>query len=339
MKADRRQVDQALARPGDIRLFLLYGPDDSGSRAVARRLGAAMGAEAERIDLSGADLKSDPARLSDEAAALSMFGGARWILVDPAGEEVLPAVEALIEAPAAGNPVAIICGAIKPSSKLLKLAIASPSALAFPSYLPNAADAERGLADLARGLGLDVSRDISRRIVAECGGNSALAERELEKYALYLDAEPGAAKRLDHDVIDRLGAGSEGDLSRLVHAVVGGDSLMVDAEVQRLRSEGQEGITLLRAMLRRMLLLARLRAEVEAGKPPASVVEAAGKSLFWKEKPIYQQQISRWRSDLIAKAVTRLTEAEREVMRPGGPGVMAADHCLFAIARQAARLR
>ena len=72
-----------------------------------------MGDDAERIDLSGAELKADPARLADEAAAISMFGGARWILVEQAGDEILPALEALIEAPAAGNPVAIVAGALK----------------------------------------------------------------------------------------------------------------------------------------------------------------------------------------------------------------------------------
>ena len=45
--------------------------------------------EAERIDLGGADLRGDPARLADEAASISMFGGARWILVEPAGDESL----------------------------------------------------------------------------------------------------------------------------------------------------------------------------------------------------------------------------------------------------------
>ena len=55
-----------------------------------------------------------------------MFGGARWILVEPAGDEIVPALEALLEAPAAGNPVAVLAGALKPASKLLKLALAAP---------------------------------------------------------------------------------------------------------------------------------------------------------------------------------------------------------------------
>src|SRR3546814_18766965 len=92
-----------------------------------------MGAEAERIELGGAELKADPARLADEAASISLFGGARYIVVEASGDAVLAAVEALIEAPTAGHPGAIVAGALRPSTKPLKLAIPDKSAPAFSS--------------------------------------------------------------------------------------------------------------------------------------------------------------------------------------------------------------
>lgn len=340
MKANRAQVEKALKAPAETRFFLLHGPDDSGSRALSRLLGAAMGAEAERIDLSGGDLKADPARLADEAASISMFGGARWILVDPAGDEVVPAVEALLEAPAAGNPVILLAGALKPASKLLKLALAAPGAMAFASYLPDARDADRLAAELGRAAGLILRPDVARRLAESCGGNRAVIGQELAKFALYVGALPEAPKPIDHDELDALGAGSdEGDLSRLVDSAVGGDAAGLEAELARLHAEGQEGITLLRAMLRRISLLARLRAEVEQGSSPAAVMASSGKSLFWKDKEEVGRQLGRWRSDLLAKAMTRLVEAERQVKASGGIGPLAADAELFAICRQAARLR
>jgi DNA polymerase-3 subunit delta len=340
VRANRGQVEKALKAPAATRFFLLHGPDDSGSRALARLLGAAMGAGAERIDFTGSDLKGDPARLADEAASISMFGGARWILVDPAGDETVPAVEALQEAPAAGNPVILLAGGLKPASKLLKLALAAPDALAFASYLPDARDADRLAAELGRAEGLILRPDVARRVAESCGGNRSLIAQELAKFALYAGASPEAPKAMDHDVIDLLGADSdEGDLSRLVDSALGGDSAGLEAELARLHAEGQEGITLLRAMLRRMSLLARLRAEVEQGSSPSAVMASSGKSLFWKEKDEVGRQLGRWRGELIAKAMARLLEAERQVKASGGIGPLAADEELFAICRQAARLR
>ena len=340
MKANRGQAEKALRSPGDTRLFLLHGPDESGSRGLVGLLAAAMGGGAERIDLSGADLRNDPARLADEAAAVSMFGERSWILVEQAGDEAAAAVEALLAAPAAGNPVALVAGALKPASKLLKLAIAAPDAVAFASYPPDAGQADRLVTELARGHGLMVRPDVARRIAEACAGHRGVIDQELAKYALYAGAAADAPKPLDHDAVDAVGAGAdEGDLARLVDSVAGGDAAALESELARLRAEGKEGITLTRAVLRRMLLLARLRARVEQGAGVGDVMASAGKSLFWKDKAMVGRQLGRWRAALLAKAVSRLVEAERQVMRRGGPGVVAAEAELFAICRQAARLR
>jgi len=123
------------------------------------------------------------------------------------------------------------------------------------------------------------------------------------------------------------------DDERAVQALVAVDTAgtcdfeTVEALVAGLPADGNEG------------LLARLRAEVEQGSNPAAVMASSGKSLFWKEKDEIGRQLGRWRADLLAKAMSRLVEAERQVKAAGGIGPLAADEELFAICRQAARLR
>lgn len=338
MKASRQQVEQALSAPASVRFFLFYGPDEAGSRALARRLGQAAGAGAERIELSGGELKSDPARLADEASSISLFGGARYIMVEASGDEILPAVEALLEAQG-GNPVAIVTGALKPASKLLKLALAEPGVMALASYVPEGRDADRLVLDLGRELGLQMTPDMARRIADLAGGNRDSIAQELTKFALYLDAAPDRVSSLHHDVIDLLGANrDEGDLSKVVDGVVTGNAALLNAELLRLASEGIEGIPLIRAVLRRLSLLARLRAQVEKGNSASSVIAAQGKAIFWKEKDAVTLQVTKWRSAMLAKATSRLLEAERQIKASGGVGPLAANEELFAICRQAARL-
>ena len=341
MKANRAQVEQALRSPRpDLRFILLHGPDEAGSRALAKLLAEALPADAERVDLSGAELKADPARLADEAASIPLFGGARYVLVESAGEESIPALEALLSGPAAGNPVVVIAGALRASARLLKLALGEERALAFASYLPDEREAGRLALDLGRQRGLTMQPDVGRRIADAAGANRTLIGLELDKFALYLDASPERPRTLEHEALDALGAASEeGDLSRLVESAGGGDAQALHAELLRLSGEGVNGILLVRAMLRRMLLLARLRAQVERGNSVDAVMTSQGKSLFWKDKPAVSQQLARWTSELLAKAIGRLLEAERQVKAPGALGPTAVDEELFAICRQAARLR
>lgn len=341
MKANRGQIERALdAPPADIRLFLLHGPDESGSRQLAERIDRAMGAGAERIDLEGAELKGDPARLADEAAAISLFGGARHIRINPAGDESLAAVEALIAAEQAGNPAVLIAGALKGTSKLLQLALKSPAILAFASYPPEGQEADRLAMAMARDAGLRLDRDAATRLARAAGNDRAILAREIDKLALYLDAAPDRPADAGHDALDAVGADAgESDLTRMVDAVMGGRPEAAGIELARLAQEGVEGIALLRALIRRLHILIQLRAEIEQGSSPAEVMASSGKSLFWKEKDSIARQISIWPAARLATALGRVLDTERAVKSSASAGPMLVDAELIAIARVAARLR
>ena len=328
MKATRPQLDRALKAPAAVRLFLFHGPDEAASRAFARRVPAAMGADVERVELSGAELKGDPARLSDEAASISMFGGSRCILVSPAGDETVDAVSALLDAPAAGNPVVLQAGTLKPTSKLLKLAISHPGALVFASYAPDARDMERLVIDLAGQRGLSLQSDMAARIAAAAGGDRGVAEQELEKFALYLDAAPGRAVPLGSDTVAAIGASLEdGDMTSLVNALFDGNAGLVEAELGRLRGEGTEGITLIRAALRRALALVRVKGGGNAGWMGGGRIEQGA----------LDRQASAWPVDRLARALGRLLESENQVKAANGVGPLAADVAMVQLARQVGR--
>jgi DNA polymerase III subunit delta len=341
VKPEEARLRRAIDGPDpSIRLYLLYGPDDAGSRALADRLGAAMGAGAERIDLTAGMLKSDPARLADEAAAISLFGGKRWIRLDPATDDAAEAVQALLEAPAAGNPVTAIGGALRKDSKLVKLVQASATALSLQSYLPDAKEAGQIVVQLGRELGLLIRPDIAARIAAACANDRALMARELEKLALYLDAAPERPRPLEQETLDLVGAAmEEGDLTKLANAVFLGDMQATDAELARLASEGILDVPVLRALARRALQLAQLRAQMAQGESIDRVMETAGKAIFWKDQKPIRAQLQRWTPDALETALGRLAEAERQVKAPGYPGAALVEEEVLAISRHAARRR
>jgi DNA polymerase III subunit delta len=341
VKASKDQVERALDSPGaDIRLFLLYGPDEAGSRTLAKRLERAMGSEAERVDLDGATLKADPARLADEAASISLFGDRRHIRLSLSGDEAMPAIEALLESDAAGNPVVIIAGALKPTSALLKRALADKAALAFASYPPDAGEAERIVMALGRENGLRLSPDAARRIATISASDRAVMAREVEKLGLYLDAAPDRPREADLDVLDLISAGNgDGELSRLVDAVLDGNAALASSEMAALSEDGIEGIPLIRAINKRVQLLVRLSAQMADGATAQAAVASVGKALFWKEQGPVTRQLGRWSAQRIAIVATRLLDAERAIKASGSPGTLLANAELIAISRAANRGR
>jgi DNA polymerase-3 subunit delta len=338
VKAEKRQIERALDHLDPaVRCVLLHGPDEAASLILADRLGKAVGAEAERIDLDGAALKSDPARLADEAASNSLFGGSRWIRVRAGGDEIVEAVEALLSAAQAGNPVAIVVGTLKPTSRLLKLALASPAALSFASYLPEAREAGPLVTAMASALNLRLNQEDAQRIFDAAAGDRAIIGRELEKLALFLDAGAERAVTVTSDAVAALTAGEgESSSATLIDAVLTGRYRDAVEELRALADGGEDGVPLVRAMLRRLLQLAALRSEADRSTLTQAMNGPSGKAIFWKDREVVEAELKRWSSSDIAMLVDRITTAQAALMQSGGAGAVLASQELLTIARAAA---
>ena len=337
---DLAEIERALDRPSaETRCYLLYGADESGSRALAARLAAALGPDAERVDLTPAQIKSDPALLADEAASSSLFGGARHIRIDGVGEDCLSAVEALLEAGVAGNPVVLIGAAsLRKDGKLVRRVAADPRGRVHASYAPEGRDAERLATVIAREHGLRIDASVARRLADACNGDRAIVTREVEKLALYADAAADDPRDASHAMLDAIGIDAgEADTARLLDALFAGDLETLDRELARAAADGQEGIPTLRAIMRRVLPMAMARAEMDRGISPEPAIDKVARFLFWRDRKAIARDLPRWSATRLAAIVERLAAMERDLKTGGGPGPIAADNLLFAIARSAQR--
>ena len=337
MKVAKGAIGRAVDDPDPkIRFYLLHGPDQAQSRAFGARLVQALGAD--RFIIISNAIKSDPATLADEAGALSLFGGKRVIWIEPAAEEIAPAVEALLAAPAPESPVVAIAGQLRKTSALLKLAESSPLAVSNAAYLPEGRDAEQMIIDVARRFGLKVGQAVASRLAEACGNDQAVALQELDKLALYVGATPQAPKELGHDAIDAVGAEmAGGDFLRLADLALGGRMEDLLEELSRLPMGGSEAIPAVRSLQRRLLMLAPIRARLEKGESQSAVMASAGRAMFWKDKAPVEAMLGRWSAADLAKAVERCAALERSLIFSNAPQVPALGEELIAVARAARR--
>lgn len=336
MKLHRDKAAAALDRPDpSLRFFLLSGADNAASRLFGQRLLSALGAE--KVSASAAQLKADPAWLADEAASLPMFGGARLLWIEPAGEEVVPAIEALlalalIEAPV----VAITNGSLKKTSALLKLAEGSKAALHIASELQTPREQVGLITELARLEGLRVSPTLAERIAGEAAGDLILARLELQKFALYVGASPDQPADLAEDVVDALGIDqAEAEYGRAGDLAMTGDMGGLATELSLMDAASMDAIPVVRALQRRLLMLAPLKARMEQGQPLGSVTQ----SVWQRDKAVVSRILSRWTAPRLSEAFHRVQTLERDLLlRPVPPGA-ALGETLFQLARVAASQR
>ncbi|MEO5613120.1 MAG: DNA polymerase III subunit delta [Sphingomicrobium sp.] len=340
MKVPKGGIGRAIDQPDRaVRLFLLYGPDEGQSRSHGDRLLKGLGAT--RFLVNAGAVRADPALLADEAGAMSLFGEPRAIWVEPAGDEIADGVAALLSAPASESPVIVIAGALRKTSALLKLTEGDTKALAHASYIPEGQDAERMVADVGRAHGLRIAPDVAARVANACGNDQAIVGQELAKLALYIGASPESPRELDHEAVDAVGADvPEGDFLKLADLALAGELSEVSQELARLSSGGTEAIPVIRALQRRLLVLAPMRAQVEAGERSGAVMASLGKSLFWKDKPLLEKLLATWDVRGLETVAERAGKLERQLMRGDAPPpAEALGEELTAIARKAARRR
>ncbi len=340
MKAARGTILRSVEQPDrSVRFYLFHGPDEAGSRALAERLLKAL--DAEKSVVAGSAVKADPALLASEAGAISLFGGARLVWVEPAGEEIVEGIEALLDAAAVESPVvAILPVGLRRTSALLKLAESHGAALVHASYAPEGRDADRMVIEAGRAEGLRIEPDLAARIAAACNANQAILAHELAKSALYLNAAPDRPSDLTHDVVDLLGADSgTGDMMRLGDLALAGRAGELFEELDRVALTNSEAIPVVRALQRRLLQLAGLRARVEQGESVDAVMTSMGKALFWKDKGLMQQLLSGWSAERLAHMLERSATLEKSIIFSDEPPVAALEEELTIIARAAQRRR
>ena len=136
-------------------------------------------------ELDDAALTADPARLADEAAAISMMGGRRVVRVRGAGNALAKVFESFLADPRGDALVVVEAGDLDKSSALRKIFEGADNAAAIPCYADTPRDLDEVVRRTMKAEGLAIAGDAVEDAVARLGSDRGITRRELEKLALY----------------------------------------------------------------------------------------------------------------------------------------------------------
>lgn len=302
---------------GKARVFFFCGPDEAGTHDAAARVLSMLPDPGERIELSGADLRRDPVRLGDEARSNSLFGGARHIFVRAQGDDAHDAVEVLLSGDVEPCPVLIVAVGATDKSRTAKLLAGRDDALVAMFYPPDLRSVTDAVRNMANAAGLRMGGDIAESIARAAALDTRLAQSEVTKLALYLDASPESPRTADAAALEAVGARTEDEgFASLVNAVLAGEARRLPQELHRMRELGLNPVGVLLAFERRAAQLAQLAARLGPRGDVAALIEAeaAARRIFWKDKRDLGEQLRRWRGRRLERLVAKLMELHRALL-------------------------
>jgi DNA polymerase-3 subunit delta len=365
VKIPPARIDSFVRDPGaDVRAVLVYGPDTGLVRERADSLLRAIvddPADPFRVtSLSAADLAGDPARLSDEAASLSLTGGRRVVRLTEAGDAAADSLGEIMEGDPGGAFIIVQSGPLPPRSALRKLFDSAQGGASIACY----ADEGGGLVDFIREMlaaeNLRASRDALAFLADRLGADRQLTRRELEKLVLYMaggqdgdaagdgpddsaggsSGDGGGAAEINlADAVACVGDSAAFGLDDAVYSAADGDYAGVDRVVDRLFLEGVAPVAILRAAGRHFQRLHLVAGRVAAGGKAEQAMAALRPPVFFKQKNRFRAQIGWWTGATLGRALELLTDAETQCKTTGLPDRAVCSRALMALANTAARGR
>ncbi len=179
--------------PPSLVAALVYGPDQGMVRERSTRLAKSVVPDLNdpfRVaELDEAMLDSDPARLWDEAAALSMIGGRRVVRVRASGNGLAKDFERFLSEPKGDALIVVEAGELTKSASLRRVFEEADNAAAIACYPDSARDLEEVVRSALKGFDLAIEPDALDYAVSRLGSDRGVTRVELEKLALYAIGE------------------------------------------------------------------------------------------------------------------------------------------------------
>ncbi len=341
MKLSGKRIEQFLENPDpEVRAVLVYGPDAGLVRERVESLIASVAGDPgdpfRVADLSADEIAKDPARLADEAAAISMTGGRRAVRLRQAGDAVSEALDHFLAEVPGDSVVVLEAGDLPPRSRLRKAVEGARFGAALPCYRDDGRSLEVLIDEMLHRAGLRASPEARAYLTANLGGDRQLTRRELEKLVLYMGPDAGREVSLA-DAQACIGDTAALTLEDVAYAVADGDLAGVERALVRAFQEGAGWVAPLRTTARHMQRLHFVMGAMAAGDQIGDAMKRLRPPVFWKLQDRFRKQAATWSPGRLSRALTRLTGAELSGKRGEAPGETIAARTLLAIAQTAPR--
>lgn len=336
MKLKGRQIEAFVRAPDPAaRVILVYGPDTG----LVRERGALMGKTvvADLNDpfnaavLSGDSLAADPARLADEANAMSMMGGNRLVRVENAGDSLTALVKDYLKTPSAHNLVILEAGELSTRSSLRLLCEKAANAAAVPCYVEDERDLAPLIRDMLRESGLSIDHGTAALFAARIAGDRARVRSEIEKLATYKGADKSPVSAEDVDAC--CGDAGMQSLDALVFGTGGGKAEAALRAFRTLTQEGMPVIAVLRALQNHFRRLHYAAALTASGMPQEEAMKALSPPVFYKNESDFRAQMNRWSPPALQQALQKLAALEAQCKKTGMPDETLCAQALLSLSR------
>ena len=351
MKLTGNRADKYCAAPPQASLgALLFGPDrglvTQRSKQICAKFVPDLNDAFSVTVLTADDLSSDPARLSDEMAAMSLLGDARLIRLRLDHEKQGSAIGKLIaqfdaDPARCAAKLVIEAGDMTPRSAVRKAFEAAANFAALPCYQASGRVLENLIKDQLAAIGehgIAINNEALSHWAPLLEGDRVLAINEIEKLALYKGYGAQPETRITLEDINKLAAGGQaGSIDEIIQSAFNGQRQLCDDAFSRAMSGKLHPAVILRSVQRHLTRLHEALCAMDHGKSASEAMRSLRPPVFSMQQSNFERQLRLWSRPALSRILDESLTAERRLKTAGSPDIALTGRLLGAIATIAAR--
>ena len=332
------EADRFLRSPSpEIWIYLFCGPD---AGLVSERLRSVVQKSVENpkdpfqlLRLDGDAIAADPQKLVDEANTIGLFGGRRCIWIDAGSKSFAPYLEPLLKDPPSDCTIVIAAGDIKSNSPLRKAVTRYSRGAAVECYSDTTKQIETIIDEEMKRHQLTITPGAREFLVSHLGADRLVTRSEINKLVLYA----AGMQTIDEAQVEAVIADAAAlSVDEAIFVAFRGDYQGATEAGYRTLTHFDPGV-FIGFLLRHVLMLHRLRIDMDKGASVESVAERLPRNYFGARKTQVMTQLRHWSSSQLLQIAGELASAASTARRDSRSAERLAIRSLWWIARGSRR--
>ena len=291
----------------DYKSILIYG-ENQGLREDLKNIIKKKNTDSEIINLFQDEITNNKNILFDETNNISLFSAKKIIFIHEATDKIFNQIEEILVKPINDLKIIILASTLEKKSKLRSIYEKEKKFAVVPCYLDNEITLSFYINKHLKNI-KGVSQEIINLLINNSNSDRKTISNEIKKIVSY-----GSKKKINYEAVQELiNIKSDTDFSKIRDASLTGDKKKVNQLLSEVEFRNEDIFMYLYSLNTRVLKLYEIHNINKDVRDIELSIETLKMKIFWKDKPIFINQLKKWDIEKLQKILLKIGNIEQSL--------------------------
>ena len=291
----------------DYKSILIYG-ENQGLREELKNIIKKKNTDSEIINLFQDEIINNKNILFDETNNVSLFSTKKIIFVHEATDKIFNQIEEILAKPINDLKIIVLANTLEKKTKLRNIYEKNKKFAVVPCYLDNEMTLSFYINKRLKNV-KGVNQEIINLLINNSNSDRKAISNEIKKIVSY-----GSKKEINYETVQKLiNIKSDTAFSKIRDASLTGDKKKVNQLLSEVEFRNEDIFMYLYSLNTRVLKLYEIHNINKDVRDIELSIETLKMKIFWKDKPIFINQLKKWDIEKLQKILLKIGNIEQSL--------------------------